>query len=68
MIQFRDRSIVQRKSIFMAQAKKGLTSLFCCVGIRATVTSLPHLTYQPTQLPKGKLSKFFINSTTGGIS
>ncbi len=68
MIQLPDLSIVKEKVIFMAQANKGQPSLGYGLGSYSKVVSCLLWTFSPTRSQTGILIKFFINSTTGGIS
>lgn len=68
MIQLRYPSIVKENLILMAQAKKTQLSFGYSVGSHGKGVSYGILTHNSRQLSTGELTKFFINSTTGGIS
>ncbi len=68
MMQSPDLSIVKEKVISMAQANKGQLSLAYGLGGHSKVVSYCLWTFSRSRSQTGILSKFFINSITGGIS
>ncbi|MGK7882984.1 MAG: hypothetical protein AB4060_23225 [Crocosphaera sp.] len=68
MMQSSDLSIVKEKVISMAQANKGQLSLAYGLESHSRVVSYFLWTFSQTSPQTGSLSKFFINSITGGIS
>ena len=68
MMQSSDLSIVKERVMSMAQANKGQLSLGYGFGGHSKVVSYFLWTFSQTSSQTGSLSKFFINSITGGIS